>query len=1126
MNLKHILGARSHFSIGESMLSPKAIVKHAVSVGAESVALVDTMTISGMVDFVSEAKKTGIKSVVGCRLRVVQDPTYRKPKKSSGEKLLPNPEWYPKVYVKNDEGMTDLIKLLSKANTEEYFYYTPRIGLDDLLETLLKGNLVFSTGDFYSVFHLKDYERVIDKITEHHSSSETYIEIVPIDTPLFDTLNSKALKTAEQLGLPTITTYPLMYHNVKDADTLQVLSAVTSNTKMSAPWRSAQYVQDFCVGPPTDQLGKIFSLKSRLFAFEPSTPVTQLKESLDNMSELVDLCDYEWSKKQVTLPKMAENEFALLMSKIKQGWNDRLMSETLGYKPGEEKLGIYKARLKYEVGILKEMSFERYFLLVSDLVNWSKDSGIMVGPGRGSAGGSLVAYLMGIVDVDPIRFGLIFERFINPDRLDLPDVDLDFMSSRRGEVIEHLIEKYGQENVAGISNYGTMGSSSALRDSSRVHDLTPAQVSCSRYVPKEHGSSVSLTEAAELVPEISAFQIEHSDIWNHAVKLEGVMRSMGKHAAGVVVAGEPIINRAVVENRSGSSVVNWDKRTVEDWGLIKMDILGLSTLDTITKAVNLIKERHSKDIDLISLRLDDEEVIANFGKGKTIGVFQFESGGMRNLLKSLAESEPLTFEDIVATTALYRPGPMDAGLMEDYVQIKNGSKIPYYDHDNMRPALEETNSVIIYQEQVMQVARDLAGFSMTEADHLRKAMGKKDKDKMADMRDKWVDGCFKTSELEADQAELLFDKIEKFAGYGFNKSHAVEYSIISYWSMWLKTHYAPEFYAASLSVAKEEKLPQIVDDAQKSNVFVIPPNINESGMDFLIGYDAKREQTILYTPFNRLKGLSDNTTRAILAARDGRGKFTSKEDFLLSVNKTKCNKRHQDVLDRTGAFSEIEPGQIPARHPDRLKDQMELMPGLITESIKADRDIVVSKAIKMQVVALMEEVRGCGNCSLKGGVHPITTLGKKPKFFVVTDSPNWSEEQGGKMMVGKASKNLKSAISTAGLGAGNGYYTSLVKSPKSEKQLTNEQINGCSGYLSREIEILKPAVIVALGSATIRYFVPDAKGGIMDLTGKVVFVPELDASVVFGINPMMVCFDPGKQNDLDETFEKVRELLE
>lgn len=386
-------------------------------------------------------------------------------------------------------------------------------------------------------------------------------------------------------------------------------------------------------------------------------------------------------------------------------------------------------------------------------------------------------------------------------------------------------------------------------------------------------------------------------------------------------------------------------------------------------------------------------------------------------------------------------------------------------------------------------------------------------------------------------AEGLWNDIEGFAAYSFNKSHSVEYSIISYWSMWLKTNYPAEFYAASLSVVGEDKLGEIVRDAQKHNVYVVPPDINESGMDFIIGYDSKREQHVLYTPFNRLKGLSDNTAQAILDGRKAllasttklsspRAKFVSQAEFLTHVNKTKCNKRHQQVLEDVGAFAGIEAGSVDARHPDRLKVQTSLMPGLVVENIKADRVIEFGKTIELEVRRMMVDVRNCEGCSLAGGVHPKVAVGNKPKFMVVTDSPNWSEEQKSQMFAGKASAQLQEALKAAGVDKQNGYFTSLVKSPKEGKTLTTEQIGACSKHLRREIELLKPPIIIALGSATIRHFVPDVKGGIMDLTGKVQYLPELDASIVFGINPLMIAFDPAKQVDLNETFERVAELLE
>jgi DNA polymerase-3 subunit alpha len=789
---------------------------------------------------------------------------------------------------------------------------------------------------------------------------------------------------------------------------------------------------------------------------------------------------------------------------------------------------------------------------VEDLVVWAKNNGIIVGPGRGSVGGSLVAYLIGITDVDPIRFNLLFERFINPERLDLPDADLDFMSSKRHMVIDYLTAKYGADRVAGISNYSTLASASALRDSGRMFGLNGIELTATKLVPKEHGQSFTLTDAAKAVPEIDKFKDEHPEIWNHALNLEGAMRAFGRHAAGVVVAGEPLVNRAVIETRSEAPVVNWDKRTVEDWGLVKMDILGLSTLDVMEIAKGYIKDRHGIEVNYLALPFEQDKVMDAFGRGDTTGVFQFESPGMRKLLRDLAVGGRLTFEDITAATALYRPGPMDSGLLDDYVAIKQGIREPSYDHPNMKAALEATFGVIVYQEQVMQVAVDLAGFTRAEADHLRKAMGKKDKDKMAEMRQKWVDGCKVKSGLEERTAGSIFDKIEAFAGYGFNRSHAVEYSIISYWTMWLRVHYPAEYFAACMSIVAEDKLPGLVKDAREAGIEVMPPDINLSADRYII----PDNKTIL-APFSAVKGISENTAQRIVELRernrgwqvvkvkkkrDGttedvwgedetapvKGRFDSKEEFAQAAAQpgSKVNARAVENLDKVGAFAHLEPGAPSPKHFSRRKDQMELMPGLIIDAVKADRTTDLGeKFLRAKVIHLIQDFKKCEDCSLKDSPHPAPRAKTTVKFMVVSDCPSWQEEKKDKLLEGDAAQYVKEAINKAGLSVGEGYYTTLVKAKKSDKFLTNEQINGCSKWLNQELELIKPSVIVALGSASIKRFVPGTKGGTAELVGKTIYDPTLDATIVCGINPQQIGFDPDKQEVLDAVFAQVADVL-
>ena len=1145
MNLKHALSVRSDFSIGQSLLQVDHIITEAVKHGYESVALVDDMSVHNLVDFCAKAKKAGIKPIIGCRIRVVDDPLYRAPKKASGDPIKPNPLVMLKVYVKDDAGIHSLMKLLSKANSREYFYYHSRVGWDEIKE--LEGCIV-TTGDFYNVFSHPMYEEIVLNLRDQFRD-DFYIELPPIDTPLFDTLNTRALKVSADGGIQTLATYPFMYREDEDADSLEVLNVITTQQKIATSWRPRQQVKSFGFKAPNELAKRVSAAHQRQQKW--GIPLGgRWKAGLENVEKVAAACNYDFKKMPVSLPVMATDEFQALGRKCIEGWKRRFSQPMLGYMPSPEDIPVYQARLKYELSVLKKMGFAGYFLLVEDLVMWAKTNGIIVGPGRGSVGGSLVAYLIGITDVDPIRFNLLFERFINPERLDLPDADLDFMSTRRHEVIEYLRDKYGTDRVAQISNFSTLASASALREAGRVHDIDNLELAVTKDVPKEHGQSVTLTTAADIMPSIDAFRVKHPELWNHSLKLEGVMRSFATHAAGVVVAGEPLVNRAVVESRQEDAlvpVVNWDKRVVEDWGLVKMDILGLSTLDVLEIAKGYIHERHGKRIEYTALPLEEPDIMAAFGAGETTGVFQFESPGMRKLLRDLAKGGKLLFEDITAATALYRPGPMDSGMLDDFVKIKQGVSEPYYEHPNMEAALESTYGVIVYQEQVMQLAVDLAGFTRAGADHLRKAMGKKDKDKMAAMRDQWVEGCEKQSGMDAGIAGDLFDKIETFAGYGFNRSHAIEYSVISYWTMWVRVRYPAEYFAACLSIVAEDKLAGLIADARAAGIELLPPDINLSSDRFTIPDD-----THLLAPFSSVKGISENTARRIVQlrtlardyvmvpARGGKekvewtgplGKFKSREhaEMVFSEVGSKVNSRVREALDKVGAFASIEPGTPGARDMSRRRDQMELMPGLIADVVKADRTTDTKDPFtKAKIIHIVQDYSKCNLCDLHTAPHPATRMGGTVKFMVVYDSPTWEEEKAGKYLEGDAAACVKAAIKEADLKPGDGYYTALVKSrkPKDQKFLAADQIANCAQFLDREIELIKPAIIVAMGSAAIKRFVPGLKGGTAEMVGKVIYDPKLDASIVCGINPAQVHFDASKQTVMDDVFKKVKEIIE
>jgi DNA polymerase-3 subunit alpha len=1118
--------ARSDFSLGQSLLGPKKIAYIAKRDNVKTVALCDTMTISGMTDFVSACNSEGINYIIGCRLCVVMDLDYRKPKRSDLALPKPNPEFYPKVYVKNEQGMFELMRLLSLANSDESgrFHDKARINLNDLIQVLKIGNLAFSTGDLGSVFMVREkeynWQTIMKYIASEIPHENLFCELFNADSILYAKYNKNALECAVANNLNIITSNLTLYDEQADMVALDALSAIVSNNKITDSWRSIQQLN--CLHSKSDpqmhkECGELFA---KLCADYPPS----LDLSLSNQA-LIDSCSYKWQQQPISLPKIVADETKELERLVVEGWKKRIKKPIMGYKPPDDLIYKYKARLHYELGTLKKLGFERYFILVSDLVRWSKQNGIMVGPARGSCAGSLVAYLLEITDIDPIRFNLIFERFINPERLDLPDADLDFMSTRRMEVIDYLIEKYGKEKVAGISNYGTLASASAFRDCGRVFSLTPEQMEATKYVPKENGTSYELEVAAEAVPEIQALKEAHPKIWSIATKLEGVMRSLGKHAAGVVVADEPLVNRCVVESRAGAQTVNWDRMSVESWGLVKVDILGLNTLDTLRITLDYIKENRGEVINLLDIPLGDEETMEAFSRAQTVGIFQLESSSMRSILKRLAKGGRLTFDDICATTSLNRPGPLESGMCEAYIKWRQGIEDPEYAHPSMIPALESTGGTMVYQEQTMQIVRDLAGFSMAEADLVRKAIGKKDHDKMKKIKGGFIEGCIRTSHITEAQADKIWQDIEKNASYQFNLSHAVSYSVISYWCGYLKTHYAPEFFAATLTTIDDEgKLQSILFDAQRHKINVMPPDINISSHKFVI--QKKDEGYQLVAPFNKLKGVSDKTTAAILEAREKvGGKFKSINHLLENVARRSCNVGHVKVLDTVGAFANIEPGQLPVKHPDRIKDQIELLPGLINDLVKTSKVTSLSD-ITLPASALIRGIRSCDKCSLKELQHCIPVAGNKITYMVITDAPNTSESNEGKMLQGDSCNTLITAIKDAGLRKTNGYFTSLVKvkKPKELKMFANETLIPCGKLLSEEIKMVNPGVIVALGGAAIRYLLPELKGGWEELAGKVYYSKTLDCSVVCGPNPQMAFFREEIPGILQNVFEKVYEM--
>jgi len=1104
-----ILFGRSHFSVGESMLKPADIIALASSLGYSAACLMDTMQISGMIDFSKAAKEAGVKPLIGVRVRCVPDPLHRKPKKGETHEDKPNPETFHDVIIKNDAGLGDIFELLSRAYSSQYFYYRARVGFADLEEVIQRGNLVSLNSDAMSVFHTPHYDDIASQLPSAQNAELSVLAIQPIETPYYDQHSARVLAYAEKHDLPVIAYLPCFYLEGQ-ADSRDIYRVIAENSTIDNTFVKKPFARDL-------HPKRVCELADALKAFSQRMDLKVSSQMLRHHQVIEDAVTYEWHKLPISLPKLCDDEDAELVRLAKIGFKERFSKPVMGHKPDTTELPLYRDRLAYELSVLKTMGFAGYFLLVRDLVTWSKESGILVGPGRGSVGGSLVSYLLGITDVDPIRFDLLFERFINPDRLDLPDIDLDFMSSRRGEIVIYLREKYGADRVAGITNYSQLGCASALRDVGRVHGLSMFDLAVSKKIPDD----VTLEQAREAVPEIESYASANPDLWRHSIALTGAMRSFGQHAAGVIVGGQPLIKMAVIESRTLDPVVNWDKRVCEDMGMVKLDVLGLSNLDVIQQTVERVKARKGKDLDLLDVSLDLPDVLEAFSLGQTTAVFQFESGGMKGLLKDLAFIGCLNFENLVAASALYRPGPMESGMLETYVNVTKGFEAPTYPHPKLVPALEKTQGVFIFQENVMQAAQALAGFTMAEADALRSAMGKKDAVKMAKSRDLWVDGCMRESGMEEEAAADLFDKIEKFAGYGFNRSHSVEYTILSYWTMFLKVRHPAEFFASCLSVMDSDRIPGLVADASKRGISIGPPDINTSTDRYEIYTDPTTGRDTLVAPLNAVANISDKGARAIMEAREtAGGSFTDRDQFSMAVNRRIVNVRVVRHLDLVGAFASIEPGTPSATDSSRLKDQLTLMPGVLQKVATIERDMTIDKSVEARLLSVVNDY----SRHYHDRWTSVPKIGKRAKIMVIFDAPLWSDEIEGKLLSGKPYLSWTTAAHRLGLDHADVYYTTLMKFVKEKDgQFETTDIGKCSEYLLREIDVLNPPVIVTMGSLVTRLVADDSKKKPAELAGKSIYDPKNDRTVIYGFNQGMLFFKPEMTVDLEGCIRKAIE---
>ncbi|MDX5368500.1 MAG: DNA polymerase III subunit alpha [Alphaproteobacteria bacterium] len=1044
----------------DALSSPREIVERAKELGLQSICLTDHASVSGLPDFMEACKELEIKPVPGCELYVTDD-VITKPAK--GERKYQ----HMLALATSWEGVQELFALLSSANRPGNFYYRPRNTYDEIVRTQ---NLVFTTACGGGVLGRDDYMDVCAKLHAALNADPAvprfYVEIQPHNDPWQITVNERAIEVSKALGIPLVATQDFHYAREGQNISHEVLLAVGSGKTWSDPDRWRYPVSDLYIK----------NMAEMVEAFAPHVKAgrltgTDVANGIYNARQITERVNVEWRKFDISLPKMSDEPEKELMRLCIDALNAR------GLIGNSE----YVDRVRYEFEAIKQSGFLMYFLVLRDVIAWSRKNGIMVGPGRGSSGGSLICYLIGITTIDPIKHGLLFERFYRPGRVDLPDIDTDFEDERRDEVLSYIRRKFGDEYVAGVANYVTFGAKSAIKDVAKVFEINSFDVnSATRQV--DNTASVDEVFSHDAIRPLLD---KHPIIEEHARALEGRMRGLGQHAAGVVIAGVPISTRAAVWQKEDRKIACWDKRVIENMGLMKLDVLGLRTLSILRNTSENVFRNRGKRIEYDAIPLDDEKTLKIFQAGMTTGVFQFESPGMRALLKSLKVDR---FSVISDANALYRPGPMD--LIPHYQLAQTGEKRVVYDHPILEPILSDTYGVLIYQEQMMRIFVDMGGFSYAEADTMRKIVGKKlGPDEFRKHMGDFVKGAVEKG-VDAATAEAVFNKMVAFAGYAFNKSHAVAYSIIAFWTAYVKAHYPAEFFAAHLSNSDEAQVILAMDDARKLGISIEMPDVNLSDSSKFVTLT----ETKILAPINAVKGIGPKAADMIVLAREGRvdhqglgmfdtreqaagvvahdathvrnGKFADEADFLRRVYKRIVNSKVQKLLQEAGALPWNKPDPETLR-----KNRIEILGHIYREIPTVDfgKTADVGMAVQDHLVKVLREVNEISEgMKLGGGIMP--DWGSKPRLMIVMDKPSYKDADrrtfGSDDQYDVIRRLLRKTI---GLSKSDFYITGLNKIYK--PPLGYDSVSKtCQGWLSQEIDLINPPVILALGKGPVEFF--------------------------------------------------------
>jgi len=872
------LHLHSQYSVLDGAIRIKDLVKKAKELGMPAVAVTDHGNMYASYELYQTCKEAGIKPIIGEEFYIAKNSRFDR--KNSKEKGT----YHIILLAKNNEGLKNLMKLSSIAFLEGY-YYKPRID-KEVLEKYSEGLIALSAciqGEIPSFLISGNREKAEEALKWYKDlfGNDFYLEVQYHGMKEQEIANRGLIELARKFDVDIVATNDAHYLNREDWEAHDVLLCLQTGRKLSDEKRMKFPTKEFYFKDANEML-KVFR---------------EIPEAVYNTLKVAEKIDLKMESSGYLLPKYEAPERFTYSSYLRdlavKGLERRF--KELGIKNGDIKRK-YRERLDYELKVIDRMGFPGYFLIVWDFINWAKKNGIPVGPGRGSAAGSLVAYAIGITDIDPIKFNLLFERFLNPERITMPDIDVDIDKEQRDRVIQYVRRKYGEDRVAQIITFGTLQPKGVVRDVGRVLGIPYTEVDkLAKLIPND---AKTIEEATEKAPEIKKLSEEDERIkklLSIASKLQGLIRQTGVHAAGVVIAPDTLTKYIPLSrSKEGDVTTQYEMGQVEKLGLLKMDFLGLKTLTIIDKTVKAIKKRRGIEIDIKRLPLNDEKTFKLLQEGNTVGVFQLESRGMRDLMRRL---KPETFEDIIALVALYRPGPLNSGMAESYIRRKHGLDPVNYEFPELKEYLEETYGLFIYQEQIMQIASVLAGYSLGEADLLRRAMGKKKKEIMEEQRTTFINRAVERG-YPREKVERIFNDIEKFAEYGFNKSHSAAYAFIAYITAYLKAHFIHELMATMMSIDYDntDEIVKLIKDCRENGIEVLPPDVNKSESLFTIEGDNIR------FGLSGIKGVGEKASEEIVRARETGGNFKDIYDFCERVDLSKVNRKVIESLIKAGAF--------------------------------------------------------------------------------------------------------------------------------------------------------------------------------------------------------------------------------